>query len=558
MNAASTSTTSTLLSLAAFILACVVPLAPSPVRSGDETVRTAIREIVAAAEHPESKRRRFPDYGGSMERLYAPLDYAPAWFDNGAPRRQADEIVAALRTADRHGLDPGDYDAAWLEQRLHSHRASPFAGRELAELDTALSLALLRYLSDVHLGRVMPEQVHFHLDLAARQYDLPALVREAVAADRLGQLIAEAPPRVPMYRRLGEALARYRALAADATLAPVPVVKKLEPGMPYAGLEPLGRLLVAVGDLSPDVPPPTRYEGELVEAVKRFQARHGLDADGIIGRNTLAQLNTPMSRRLRQVELAMERMRWLPPVAADRLLAVNIPEFKLRALDLRGGAARVVLRMNVIVGKALDTQTPVFDEDMRYIEFNPYWNVPPSIARGEIVPKLRRDPGYLAREEMEFVGTENNVSSVVSEANLDAVLRGELRIRQRPGPKNALGDIKFVFPNNMNIYLHHTATPRLFQRGRRDFSHGCIRVEEPVALASFVLADQPEWTEERIREAMAGDTPRTVRLAQPIPVLVFYTTVIAEDDGRVLFLPDIYGHDGTLERALQPRDRIGR
>jgi murein L,D-transpeptidase YcbB/YkuD len=434
-----------------------------------------------------------------------------------------------------------------------SHRASPFTGEELAELDTALSLALFRYLSDVRLGRVKPEQVHFHLDLAARTYDLPTLVGEAAAADRLPQLIAEAPPRLPMYRRLQEALARYRALVADATLEPLPVVKKLEPGMPYASLAELRRRLVAVGDLAPAAPLPARYEGELVEATKRFQARHGLDADGIIGRHTFAQLNTPMSGRVRQIELAMERMRWLPPVAADRLLAVNIPEFRLRAFDLRGGAAQTVLRMNVIVGKALDTQTPVFDEDMRYIEFNPYWNVPPSIARGEIVPKLRRDPGYLAREQMDFVGGEDHVSTDVSEANLAAVARGELRIRQRPGQKNALGDIKFVFPNNMNIYLHHTATPRLFQRGRRDFSHGCIRVEEPVALASFVLADQPEWTVERIREAMAGETPRTVWLAHPIPVLVFYTTVIVEEGGRVLFLPDIYGHDRTLDRALRAR-----
>ena len=209
--------------------------------------------------------------------------------------------------------------------------------------------------------------------------------------------------------------------------------------------------------------------------------------------------------------------------------------------------------MNIVVGRATNTPTPVFMQDMRYIEFSPYWNVPPSILRKESIPRLRRDPGYLAREDLEFVGRDGNVSTEVSDATLVAALAGELRLRQRPGPKNALGGIKFVLPNAMNIYLHDTPAQDLFERARRDFSHRCIRVAGAAALARFALADQVEWTQARIEEAMASGRQRTVRLSRPVPVVIFHSTAVVERDGRVLFPPDIYGYDLTLERALAAR-----
>jgi murein L,D-transpeptidase YcbB/YkuD len=190
------------------------------------------------------------------------------------------------------------------------------------------------------------------------------------------------------------------------------------------------------------------------------------------------------------------------------------------------------------------------DEDMRFIEFSPYWNVPPSIARKELVPHLRRDAAYFEREGFEFVTGSGQVVNTLAPEHMDAVFRGDWRIRQRPGPKNALGDIKFVFPNNDNIYLHHTPAPKLFERNRRDFSHGCIRVEAPVALAQFVLHDEPAWTEERIRQAMEKGESHTLRLAQPLPVLIAYSTVIVKK-GRIFFYPDLYGHDRLLDQALR-------
>jgi len=290
-----------------------------------------------------------------------------------------------------------------------------------------------------------------------------------------------------------------------------------------------------------------------VKAVMAFQARHGLNADGVIGRNTYAQLNVPPAARIRQIELTLERLRWTPLMLGQRMIVVNVPEFVLRAYDTRNGGAQI--SMNVVVGKALDTRTPLFAEDMRFIEFSPYWNIPPSVARAETIPALRRDPGYFTRQGLEFVSPDGKVIPVSSKASLDAVMEGRLRIRQRPGPDNALGDIKFVFPNNDNIYLHHTPAVQLFQRDRRDFSHGCIRVEAPVALARFVLQDQPEWTEERIVAAMKSGKSSTLRLKRTVPVLIAYATAMVRGDGKVYFFNDIYGNDALLDQALKAREK---
>jgi murein L,D-transpeptidase YcbB/YkuD len=210
--------------------------------------------------------------------------------------------------------------------------------------------------------------------------------------------------------------------------------------------------------------------------------------------------------------------------------------------------------MKVIVGKAALTRTPLFDEDMRFIEFSPYWNVPYSIARGEIVPRLRRDPGYWSAEGFEFADASGLALPGLSDARLDAVLAGQLRIRQRPGPRNALGDIKFVFPNREHIYLHHTPSVRLFERERRDFSHGCIRVEHPAALAGFVLQGMPQWNEARVREAMQSGKSFTLRLAEPVPVLIAYATALVRD-GRMHFFDDLYGLDRLLDAALREHSR---
>ena len=266
-----------------------------------------------------------------------------------------------------------------------------------------------------------------------------------------------------------------------------------------------------------------------------------------------AAVQVPDRTRLRQVDLALERLRWLPPITADRVVAINIPDFRLWAYE-RGqdGRVKAVLASNVVVGRQGRTPTPVFIAQISAVDFNPYWNVPYSIARGEILPRLRRDPGYLEREGMEFVAANGTVSREVTTANLEAVAQGRTRIRQRPGPRNALGKVKVSMPNPMNIYLHDTPSRGLFSQVRRDFSHGCIRVEKVVELAEFALARQPAWDSGTIATALQGAELRTTKVAPPIPVVVFYTTAVADADGTVRYLPDLYGFDRQLDAAMPP------
>ncbi|WP_454731359.1 MULTISPECIES: L,D-transpeptidase family protein [Cupriavidus] len=485
---------------------------------------------------------------------------AGLWFAQGRPVAEAQQAVDSLADAAADGLEPDDYGAAALRRALaQAQDGPPLAPDAAAGLDRALTAAMERYLADLHGGRIDPRQIHENFSGAAdARFDAAAYLRAAVAAHRLPEAVRQAAPSFPLYGALRDALARYRALAASpawqAPLPPLPA-RKLAPGAPYAGAPALAQRLAALGDLPAGQPagaaPPARYEGALVDGVKAFQARHGLDPDGVIGAGTFAQMNTPPAGRVRQIELTLERLRWTPLLDGPRMIVVNVPEFVLRAYEVEDGGVRVRAEMKVIVGKALDTRTPLFKEDMRFIEFSPYWNIPPSIARAETLPRLRRDPAYFTRQGLEFVGGDGKVSAVLSAANLDAVQRGQMRIRQRPGPLNALGDIKFIFPNNDNIYLHHTPAPQLFTRDRRDFSHGCIRVEDPVALAGFVLRDMPGWNEARIRQAMDKGQSSTLRLQEPLPVVLAYGTAIVKADGRVYFFNDIYGLDGLLDRALR-------
>lgn len=477
------------------------------------------------------------------------------WFEGGRPTVAAQEAVAILAAAAEDGLDPRDYGIPALDGALASARQGPPLSPETQNpLDEALTAALLRYLSDRQQGRIDPRQVHARFNVS-RVHPAPAadFLRAAVAANRLTEAVKAAAPQLPMYASLRRALAHYRQLtdhpAWQQPLPPLPG-GKLEEGQAYDGLPQLAQRLEAVGDLPPGMPLPPLLQEPLLSALKAFQERHGLTVDGILGRATLAQLNVTPASRVRQIELTLERLRWTPFLQGPRMVVVNVPEFVLRAYEVRDDRIDVKLTMKVIVGKTLDTRTPLLSEAMRYIEFSPYWNVPPSIARKELIPKLRRNPAYFDQQGFEFVSASGEVVTTFSPAHLDAVMAGSWRIRQRPGPLNALGDIKFIFPNNEQIYLHHTPETGLFDRARRDFSHGCIRIEAPLALARFVLQDQPDWTEERIQTAMDKGESSTVRLKTPVPVLITYSTVIVKG-GRVFFYPDLYDHDQLLDQALR-------
>ncbi len=397
----------------------------------------------------------------------------------------------------------------------------------------------------------------FRYDVSARRLDVPAALRQARDSG-IEAAVDAAAPGFPVYRRLRDALSRYRALAEAGEPAAVPALgprqKPVKPGDTWEGLPALAARLRVLGDLTDPAAgeaAATSYDGAIVQAVKRFQDRHALEPDGTIGAGTIAAVNTPIARRVRQMELALERERWLPDTRARALVFVNVPMFKLWGYD----PARPddPLRMNVVVGKSLGHATPLFAEEMEYAIFSPFWNPPPSIIRGEIVPRARKDPGYLARQRMEIVasGATDAPALDATPEHLDAVLKGKLFVRQRPGPGNSLGQAKFIFPNADNVYMHGTPAQQLFSRARRDFSHGCIRLEDPAALAQWVLRDQPEWTRERIDEAMAGGTPVQVNLKPKLTVLIFYDTAHVDSHGVVHFADDYYGHDARLEAALK-------
>lgn len=484
------------------------------------------------------------------------------WFEQGRPSALAHEAVTLLARADEDGLRPEDYNASALQQAVQAATQTPLSDEAQTRLAQELATAMRAFLHALHYGRVDPLTLGEDFSSLNRDsFDAGTALEQAIAAGQLAPAVRAAVPQIPIYAGLRRALADYRRLATDpqvqaawqATLPALPG-RKLEPGQTWAGVPALQARLRALGDLNGAPATGTHYQGEIVEALKRFQRRHGLANDGVIGQATLAALNIAPAARVRQIELAMERLRWTPWAVAPRQIVVNVPEFMLRAIELQDGKPQEALTMKVIVGRARATQTPLFTEEMRFIEFSPYWNVPPSIARGETIPRLRRDPAYFTQQGFEFVTPDGRVSTSLSAEQLDAAARGQLRIRQRPGAHNALGDIKFVFPNQDNIYLHHTPSVGLFARDRRDFSHGCIRVEKPTALASFVLKHRPDWSESRIEEAMKRGRSATLRLDEPLPVVIAYITALVKEDGLVYFFDDIYGHDRALSIALE-RDR---
>ncbi len=496
---------------------------------------------------------------GGLLALVAPLLQAqPLWLDDaGRVRPAAQQVVRWLAEADQQGLRPADYAAAELSHAVKQAESGALSAQGSTQLDDALTRHVLAFLTDLRHGRVdASAQLKAHYNTrSAPAPDLAAALRDALANGQPDDAMRTAIPPWPEYVELQRALVHYLDLAEHpAWRLPLPPLPggKLQPGQRWMGLSVLSERLLALGDLeqrSIDTNTEGVYTADLQKAVRSFQDRHGLSADGVLGRATIDALTVPPKRRAQQIALAMERLRLTPLPEAIRFVTVNVPEFMLRAHRHEAGAVRQDLRMRVIVGKALDTRTPLFDEEMRWIEFSPYWNIPPSIARSETVPKLRANPGYLDGQGMEFVGPGGEVSTAVSSQMLDAVLAGQWRIRQRPGPRNALGDIKFMLPNNQNIYLHHTPSTSLFNRPRRDFSHGCVRIEDPVALAQWVLHDQPDWTDARIRQSMGQKRPVVARLAEPVPVLLIYQTAVVES-GVVRFVPDLYGQDAVLEQAL--------
>jgi murein L,D-transpeptidase YcbB/YkuD len=482
----------------------------------------------------------------AVSRLYSLDRDSLLWHRDGLLTPAGHSAVRLLAAARDQGLDPAVYDARLLDSLA---RAGATSAADRRRLDLLLSVDVVRYLAHLHGGRTAGDP----------REEIVTALGEAIAADALPGLAAALEPRLAQYRLLRRSLAEYRLLAEDTTLVALPERRTVRPGEPYEALAALARYLTAVGDLPPELPlrDGDTYQQPIADAVRRFQERHGLTPDGVLGPATVRALNTPIRQRVRQLELAMERLRRLPPIPGERLLVVNVPAFRLFAFDSATSVGAPALSSRVVVGRAVDTRTPVLFEPMRVVEFWPYWNVPRSILLNEVLPALRRSPEYLRRNGMEVVDRQGRIlGASVTPAIHAGLLRGAYRVRQRPGPDNALGLVKLVFPNAASIYLHGTPHPGLFERTRRDLSHGCIRVEDIRGLVTWVLQGSGSWTGDSTEAALRAGRSRRVALSDPLPVVVFYTTAAAAPDGRTFFYEDLYGLDRRLDAELRGPSHI--
>jgi len=485
-------------------------------------------------------------YSGPTSRLL--------WLEHAQPSHQAAELLAELSSSEAYGLRPEDYGVAALAvacRDLHD------TDRQ-ARCDQLLSTAALRLLSHLHYGRVDPRAAGFELPEPRHDLDLVAAVNALAESAHVADAIAAVEPHFYHYGLLKSALARYRILAADPTLSqlPRPTRPNLRAGDTYEGAPGLRRLLAALGDLPPAPESESaelRLDPLLTRALQRFQTRHGLPADGTLGAATYQALIAPLAQRVRQIALTLERWRWLPPFDSPPII-VNIPQFRLFAFRSTADRAADIMQMAVIVGQTYPrTRTPVFMGQLRTVIFRPYWDVPRSILLHELLPKIQANPDYVHRNSFEIVRGEGDDGRVqeTTPATIGALAAGQLRLRQRPGADNALGLVKFLFPNVHNVYLHSTPAHQLFAQSRRTFSHGCIRVSDPVALAAHVLRNAAgNWDAAHIEAAMQGSDARRVELLRPIDVMILYATVQATEAGPVEFFDDIYGHDRRLARLL--------
>jgi murein L,D-transpeptidase YcbB/YkuD len=520
-----------------------------------------LNAIVASGNLADLRWPDFSDYKTHLTNFYRPTGYKLAWIQDGQPTPQAIKLINILQDADREGFHADDYDASRWPDRLTLLK-SPHEAADEARFDAALTVCIMRYVSDTHIGRVNPQNLGFEFDVSNKKLDLPHFVRQQLVAgtDLRAQLSGIEPP-FPSYQRLRTALLHYMDLEKKGDGEKVLDVGGVYPGGQYTGVTGLANRLRLLGDL-PDsatiAPDSTVYEGPLVDAVKHFQERVGMQPTGTLDYKTVVELNVPLSNRIEQMQLGLERYRWLPYHFKQPPVIINVPEFRLYAFKDDG---QVGLTMRVNVGEDYNHQTPMFEGNIQYLVFRPYWNPTPNILRKEIIPDMEKDPS-LADLNLELVSSNGKVinSGDITPAMLQQVRSGRLTVRQPPGPENGMGLVKFIFPNQHDVYIHDTpASLDMFSEAaegeegelKRVASHGCIHLQYPDQFAAWLLRNTSGWDLDRVTKAMHdGRNNSQVNLVPPVPVMIFYMTVVAEENGDVHFFHDIYDHDRTLRLEL--------
>jgi len=482
--------------------------------------------------------------------------YRPAWSDEHGTTRLADDLVGALRRANLEGLRSEAYHLAGIEAGLAAVRGDAASGAamapgRLAELDLLLTDAFLVYGAHLLAGRVNPQTLRPEWLANRRSADIATVLEAALASGNVADSLETLAPPQYGYRRLREALARYREVAARGGWPAIPDGRTLQRGARVPPVAALRDRLRLEDDLGPAGGADAELFDEALErALKQFQRRHGLAATGTVNAATRVELNVPVERRVEQLELNLERWRWLPQDLGRRHIIVNIAAFELEVVDEEA----VVLAMRVVVGRPYN-RTPVLSDTMRYLVLNPYWHVPRDIAAGELLPKARQDPSYLGRNGLRVFPSSGSEAREVEPKRLDwsAITPAAFpfRLRQDPGPLNALGRFKFMFLNKFHVYLHDTPAHLLFQQAQRDFSHGCIRIQQPIELAVYLLRQDPRWHRDALLRALDDAVDRTVPLPEPMPIHLLYWTAWADGDGTIQFRRDIHGRDAPLLKALR-------
>jgi murein L,D-transpeptidase YcbB/YkuD len=498
--------------------------------------------VLAGALAAPGEACRAPHLDGpGLARFYPGASPAPHWVDDAGPRPRARGLRAALERSDAEGLSSERYGLADIAARWEAT-----APAERACLDLLLTAAFDRYGRDLASGVVAPRgaDVTWHLPAPAG-FDAAAALRAAPPEADLGVRLEALAPAHGLYARLREALARYRRLGEDGGWPAVPPGPALGPGDETERGAAVRERLRREGDLDAALPSPGRSpDAALTDAVRRFQRRHGLLVDGVVGPRTLAALNVPVADRIAQLRRAMERVRWLPRDLGRHYVLVNTAGFELSVLE----DDRTVLGMRIIVGTP-DQSTPSFAAALRTLTINPYWNVPRRIVRDRLVPRERRSPGYLAARGFRV---RDPGTGQWREPDAGSLAGGVPQLRQEPGPGNLMGRLSFGFPNPFDVFLHDTPDRGLFEREVRACSEGCVRIEHAMALALHTLRRAPEWTEERIQQEIDALRHQVLPLPEPMPVYVVYLPSWADKDGLVHFRPDHYGREQVLARHFPP------
>ena len=503
----------------------------------DRVTRIEAGETVTVADSEIASRILLPA-------IYRAHEYTPLWQNP----RSVEQLLAAIRSSDRDGLDPSDYNLHTLESLLQQRQNGSVDNVLAAELDLLLTDSLVRLGYHLSFGKVDPEALDPDWNMTRYIEDMEALVRQAEAIDtgNVDALLQSLRPQLPAYARLQAALAEYRQLQAGGGWEPVAPGETLKPGMSGKRVAALRQRLLVTGDMSDGSSDPKVFDASLEAGVRKFQLRHGLEDDGIVGKATLTALNVPVEQRIDQIRANLERARWVLHDLPDTYILVDIAGF--RVTYTRDG--EIVWQTRAQVGRPY-RKTPVFRAKLTYLEVNPTWTVPPTILREDVLPAIKRDPGYLAEKNMQVIDYSGNpVDPAGIEWQRYTGRNFPYLIRQGPGPENALGRIKFMFPNKHIVYLHDTPSKSLFGKTTRAFSSGCIRIEDPYELAGLLLEGDPDWDREKVIAEVDSLQTRTISLRQPVSVILLYWTVGFTADGDIIFKQDIYRRDPPIVRGL--------